>query len=446
VYDIIVIGMGAAGEAVTSVAGEMGARVAAVERELVGGECAFWACMPSKTLLDVAHRRHIGADLPWKHASDRRDWMISREGIDYPDDSSHIGRLPEGVELIRGTARVTGPGAVEVTGEGGKPRSLEGRNLIIAAGAAPVIPPIPGLAEAGFWTSREGTSARELPSSLVVLGGGPVGVELAQVYARFGVTTTIVEGAERLLQRDHPNSSRALTEQLEEEGVTVRTGVRAESVGRANGTKRVSLSDGSVAEGAEILVAVGRRPASLRELGLEEAGVALDDRGAPLKHDDQLRIADGVFVAGDAAGGLQFTHVADYEGRLAASAAMGRAARADLSAVPRTTFTDPETAGVGLTVDEARELGIDAFEVSEDFANTSRGVTVEEARGHLTLVADRERKVLVGAFAACPGASELIHEYVLAIRAKVPIDFIADTIHAFPTAARAAMFLAVEAG
>ncbi|HEX9824877.1 MAG TPA: NAD(P)/FAD-dependent oxidoreductase, partial [Actinomycetota bacterium] len=435
----------AAGEAVTAAAGALGGSVAAVEKELVGGECAFWACMPSKTLLDVAHRRRVGADLPWKHASDRRDWMISREGIDYPDDASHVGRLPEGTELVRGTARVTGPGSVEVTTADGGPRSLEARSIIVAAGATPVIPPIPGLADAGFWTSRDGTSLRELPSSIVVLGGGPVGVELAQVYARFGAKTTIVEGAPRLLQRDHPNSSRALTEQLEEEGVEVRTGVRAAGVERGGAGRRVSLSDGSTVEGAELLVAVGRRPASLRDLGLEEAGVTLDERGAPPPHDQQLRIADGVFVAGDAAGGLQFTHVADYEGRIAAAAAMGRDARVDLSAVPRTTFTDPETAGVGLTAEEAREKGIDALEVSEDFANTSRGVTVEGARGHLTLVVDRERGVIVGAFAACPGASELIHEYVLAIRAKVPVRFVAETIHAFPTAARAAMFVADEA-
>lgn len=445
-HDVVVIGMGAAGEAAVAKAGELGGSVAAVERELVGGECAFWACMPSKTLLDQAHRRGLGADVLWKHASDRRDWMISREDIDEPDDTGHVRAAEEhGAEVLRGTARVVGPGRIEVRGDGGAPRTLEARSLIVAAGAEPVVPPIDGLQEAGYWTSRDGTSLRDLPSSIVVLGGGPVGLELAQVYARFGVGTTVVEGEERLLPRDHPNSSRALAEQLAEDGIEVRTGVMATAVERGGAGRRVTLSDGSTVEGAELLVAVGRRPANLRELGLEEAGVELDDRGAPPPHDDQLRIAESVRVAGDVAGGLQFTHIADYEGRVAAAAALGRDVRADLSAVPRTAFTDPETAAVGLMVDEAREQDIDAFEVSEDFAGTSRGVTIEGARGHVTLVVDKERGVLVGAFAACPGASELIHEYVLAIRAGVPVRVLAEAVHAFPTAARTGMFLADEA-
>jgi pyruvate/2-oxoglutarate dehydrogenase complex dihydrolipoamide dehydrogenase (E3) component len=305
----------------------------------------------------------------------------------------------------------------------------------VAAGSAPFIPPIPGLDAVPYWTSREATSTRSLPSSLVVLGGGVVGVEMAQVFVRFGVRVALIEGGERILSRDHPLTSASVTDQLVEEGLDLRTGVTAAEVSAGGAGRIVELSDGSTVEGAELLVAVGRRPADLRALGVEEAGAALGERGVAAP-DDQLRIADGLFVAGDAAGGLQFTHVADYEGALAVRAALGWADRADLGAVPKVTFTDPEAAAVGLTVEEARANGVDAFEVSRDFASTGKGQTIEGARGHITAVVDADRGRLVGAFAACPGAGELIHEAVLAMKLDVPLDVLANTIHAFPTSAR----------
>ena len=207
-YDVVVIGAGAAGEATVGEAGSLGASVAVVERDLVGGLCAYWACMPSKTLLSAAAFRALGADHPWPLASDRRDWMISREGIPYPDDAGHArGLTSQGAELVRGEARIVAPGRVEVRpNDGGPVRTLEGRSVILATGSVPVIPPIEGLREAGYWTSNDGTSLRELPSSIVVMGGGPVGVELAQVFARFGVRTTLVDGNDRILARDHPRS------------------------------------------------------------------------------------------------------------------------------------------------------------------------------------------------------------------------------------------------
>ncbi len=433
--DIIVIGGGAAGEAAGFASGAIGAPAALVERDMVGGSCPFWACMPSKTLLNSAAHRACDAGYEWSQASARRDWMISREGIDYPDDGGHVRRMEAaGTRVIKGEARIAGPGAVEVRTDAGV-ESLSARNVIVAAGSEPFVPPIPGIDDVPYWTSREATSTRELPSSLVILGGGVVGVEMAQVFVRFGVRVTLVEGGERILSRDHPLTSKAVADQLEEEGLVLRTGATAQRV-RAGGAGRiVELSDGTTVEGAELLVAVGRRPADLRALGAEEAGATLDERGAPAP-DDRLRIADGLFVAGDVAGGLQFTHVADYEGGVAARAAAGRDVRADLSVVPKVTFTDPEAAGVGLTVEEARERGIDAFEISRDFAGTGKGQTIEGARGHLTAVVDRERKRLVGEFAACPGAGELIHEAVLAMKLDAPLAVLADTIHAFPTAAR----------
>ena len=433
--DIIVIGGGAAGEAAGFAAGAIGAPAVLIERDLVGGSCPFWACMPSKTLLNSAAHRACDPTYEWSRASARRDWMISREEIDYPDDGGHVRRMEAaGTRVIKGEARITGPGAVEVRTDAGV-ESLSASNVIVAAGSEPFVPPIPGIDDVSYWTSREATSTRDLPSSLVILGGGVVGVEMAQVFVRFGVRVTLVEGGERILSRDHPLTSKAVADQLEEEGLVLRTGVTAQRV-RAGGAGRiVELSDGTTVEGAELLVAVGRRPADLRALGAEEAGATLDERGAPAP-DDRMRIADGLFVAGDVAGGLQFTHVADYEGGVAARAAAGRDVRADLSVVPKVTFTDPEAAGVGLTVEEAQERGIDAFEISRDFASTGKGQTIEGARGHLTAVVDRERKRLVGEFAACPGAGELIHEAVLAMKLDAPLSVLADTIHAFPTSAR----------
>ena len=434
--DVIVIGGGPAGEAAAYEAASRGGRVTLVERDLVGGECPFWACMPSKTLLDAAARHHGGADVLWQHASDRRDWMISREGTDYPSDAGHVRNLEAaGVRVLRGTGRINGPGAVEVTGGPDGTQSAEARSVIVSAGSTPFVPPIPGLEEAGYWTNRDATSTRDLPSSLVVLGGGPVGIELAQVFARFGTRTTVVEGGDRILGRDHPLSAEAVTAQLREEGVDFRLGARATRVSAGGAGRMVELSDGTTVEGAELLVAVGRRGADLRRLGLEDAGGTVDARGVPAL-DDQLRAADGLFVAGDAAGGLQFTHLADYEGLVTARAAMGGAGVADLRSVPKVTFTDPETGAVGMAVDEAREEGIDAAEFTKDFASSGKGQTIEGSRGHLTAVVDRERKVLVGAFAACPCGGELIHEAALAIKTQTPLAVLADTIHAFPSAAR----------
>ena len=455
-YDVIVIGAGAGGEAAGSLSAELGGKVAVVERDLVGGLCGFWACMPSKTLLDSAFHHIIDGRYPWPWASDRRDWMISREGIDHPDDTGHIRALEgAGAEVVKGEARIVGPGRVEVRENGGSPRTLNGRSIILSTGSVPVIPSIDGLAETGYWTSNDGTSLRDLPSSIAVLGGGAVGTELAQVYARFGVKTILIQGTDRILPRDHPKSAEVLTAQLQEEGVEVRTGVTAVGVRRAGSGKQVRLSDGSSVEAAEVMIAVGRRPSDLQGMGVEEAGVTLDDRGTA-KPDHAMRVGDNVFVAGDAAGGLQFTHVADYEGRIAARAALGRDVRADLSAVPRTTFTDPETSAVGMTLQEAWEAGHDAFEVTSDFGATARGFTIEPRRraagpikegfpGHITAVIDRERRLLLGTFAACPGASELIHEAVLAIKRSIPVDVLADTIHAFPTGSRVFGNLMAEA-
>ncbi len=433
-FEFVVVGAGPAGEAATYLARERGASVAVVERALAGGECPFFACMPSKTLLHAAGIHALGGDYPWAKASARRDWMINREGRDVPDDSRHVRALEEaGAVVIRGQGRLDGPGRVAVDTPGGG-RVLEAAHVVLAVGSQPSIPRVDGLEGSHTWTTHEATGARSLPRSLVVLGGGPSGSELAQVFARYGVPVAIVHPHDRLNDRDHPRNSAALEAALRADGVDVRTSARASRIiagGGTDGAHRVEMADGSFVDGHEILVSTGRRT-PLEGLGLESLGI---DTSGRLRPDDRLRIADEVYVAGDAAGGELFTHVAHYEGEMAVRIALGEDVRADLRAVPRATYTEPETAGVGLLVEQARAQGIDAFEVSIDVAKTAKG-EILDSPGHVTIVVDRGAQELVGAFAAGPAAAEAMHEAVLAIRARVPLAVLADTIHAFPSLAR----------
>jgi pyruvate/2-oxoglutarate dehydrogenase complex dihydrolipoamide dehydrogenase (E3) component len=434
-FDLVVIGAGAAGESAAFTASERGASVAIVDRDLFGGSCPFWACLPSKSLLHAAGIHAIGGDYPWTRAASRRDWMINREGLPYPSDEGHLRRLADaGAETIRGAARMVGPGAVEVDLSGGGTRSLRGGAIVVAVGTRGAVPPIPGLADARPWSNREATGARELPRSLLVLGSGPSGVELAQVFARYGVPTTIV-ARRRLNAKDHPRNSAALERGLARDGVDIRRGVEPTAVEAGagpQGAHLVHLSDGTAASGHELLLAVGR-VAPLEGIGLESVGVELRD--GRVRPDDQLRIAPGVFVAGDPAGPEMHTHLAHYQGDMVARIALGDDVRPDHRAVPRATYTDPETAGVGLTLDQARRSGIDAVEHSVDLASSAKG-SVSDAEGHATIVVDRAERTVVGAFIAGPGASEAIHLAVLAVKARLPLALLADTITAFPTTSR----------
>ena len=400
--------------------------------------------MPSKSLLHSAAVHAAGGDYPWQKASDRRDWMISREGIDYPDDSNHVKALEKvGAVAIRGTAHLDGPGRVVVQTDDGQ-RTLEAGAVIVAVGSSSRIPEMPGLDEVPFWTNREATSTRELPQSFLVLGGGPTGVELAQVYARYGVPVTIVDSNPRILARDHPRNSAVLAAALESLGATVRTGVRAVRAfprGGANGQHRFELTDGSSVEGDAVLLAIGRA-FPVEELGLDSVGA--DTSGGRLHPDERLRIAEGVWAAGDPAGPEMHTHISHYEGEMAARIALGEDVRPDFRAIPRATYTDPETASVGMQVEEAKAKGIDAVEFTVDLAKTAKGQAAD-AVGHITIVVDRGARTLVGAFLAGPGVSETVHEAVLAVKLQTPLDVLADTIHAFPTVARAMGFLFVEA-
>lgn len=433
-YDFVVIGAGAAGEAAAYMAASRGARTAVVERELLGGSCPFWACMPSKSLLHSAGVHALGGNRPWPVASARRDWMISREGRDWPDDSGHQRALEAaGVAVFRGEARIAGPGRVVVRGADGEVE-LGARHIVVAVGTNASVPPIEGLDAAAAWTNRQATSTRELPRSLAILGGGPTGLELAQVYARYGVPVTLIHPHERLNQRDHPRNSAAVEAALRTAGVAIVKPARVErvSVGTSEARFRLHIGNSNDVLADELLLATGRTP-PLAGLGLETVGVELRD--GRLKGDGTLRLADGVWVVGDPAGPEMHTHLAHYQGEMAVQMALGDDVAPDYRAIPRAVYTDPEVAGVGLTLEEARERGIDAAEHTQDLAATAKG-QVAEADGHVTIVVDRGGRRLAGAFICGPGASEAIHEAVLALKADVPLDVLADTIHAFPTTAR----------
>ena len=446
-YDVVIVGAGAAGESAAYEARELGASTAIIERDLFGGGCPFWQCMPSKALLHAAAVHHAGGDFGWSRASDFRDWMINREGIDYPDDTTHERALRRaGAVPIRGIARFTGrdPLRLEVARDGEAPKELEAGAVILAVGSHSRILDLPGLAEAGYWTNREGTSLRKLPDGVVVVGGGPSGMELGQVYARYGVPVTIVHPRDRIHDREHPLTSKYLAEGLERDGVKIRLNTRATAV-RANAGEKgrhvVELSDGDTVEGEAILLTIGR-DIPFDALNLEAIGV--EPKDGRVSSDEHLRIAPDVYVAGDVAGPELHTHTAHYQGEIAARAALGNDAKQDMSAIPRATYTDPESSSTGLLVEQAREQGMDAYELTQDLAKTAKGQAVERG-GHVTIVVDRQRKVLVGAFMAGPAVSETIHEAVLAVKLQTPISVLADTIHAFPTVARALGSLFIKA-
>ena len=431
-FDLVVIGAGTAGEAATHYARSKGASVAVIDQALFGGSCPFWACMPSKALLHAAAVHHAGGDYPWSKASDFRDYMINREGTDEPDDSGHVKSLEgAGATVIRGSASLAGPGRVRVDG-----REIEAGAVILAIGSVSRVPDLPGLAEAHPWTNLQGTATRELPRSLAILGAGPTGVELAQVYARYGVPVTLIHPRDRVHDKEHPRSSELLGKALERDGVALRLNARATRVrageGR-DGAHVIEVGDGDPVEGHEILLAIGR-DYPLDGLGLETLGVSPTDGRLP--PDDRLRIADNVYAVGDVGGPEMHTHLGHYTGEAAARIALGDASyRPALDAIPRATYTDPETASVGLLLDQAKERGVDAVEYTADIGTSAKGYTAE-VEGHCTIVVDPAERVLVGAFMAGPAVSEVIHECVLALRARIPLATLADTIHAFPTVAR----------
>jgi pyruvate/2-oxoglutarate dehydrogenase complex dihydrolipoamide dehydrogenase (E3) component len=439
VFDFVIIGAGPAGESAAYAALGRGASVAVVDRRWFGGSCPHIGCVPSKALLHAAAEHHANpAGYDWPRASRRRDYMVNRpETAAEPDDASHVKGLRDaGATTYRGIGRIAARGVVEVAHDGEVHR-IEAREVMIATGSRSRRPPIPGLDAIATWTNEHATLARELPRSLLVLGGGPTGCELAQVYARFGVPTVIVQSGPRLAPTDHPRNSAVIAEALRRDGVDVRLNVRATGAragGGADGAHVIELSDGSTAQGHAILLAVGR-DVDLDELGLEAYGVDASGR-TPFPRDGRLRLADGLWAIGDPAGPELHTHQAHYQGEVAVRMALGDDVAPDYRALPRATYMDPEAASVGLTPEQASSAGFDCFELVAEFATSARGYGVEADLGHIAILVDRGSRTLIGAAMACPDASATIHECVLAIKARVPIEVLADTIHAFPSTSR----------
>jgi len=430
-FDAVVMGMGPAGEVAASRLLSQGLRVAVIERELIGGECAYWACIPSKTLLRppevrAGARRAAGLAEPeqdWPEIAAYRDFMIRNL-----DDSKQIsGYEAEGAEVFKGEARITGPGRVEVAGQ-----TVQTDRIIIATGSDPHIPAIPGLQQAGYWTNREATTLSELPASVAILGGGPVGVELGQLYARLGIQVTLIQSADRLVDREEPGLSNRLLDALRDDRIDVRVGSAVERVHGDRHGPILTLADGGRVTAERIIVGTGRT-ARVHDLGLDTLGIEPGPRGIVV--DERCRAGDGVWAIGDATGVMPFTHVGMYQARIAAADITGLEVRADYTAIPRVVFSDPEIAAVGLTSAQAAEHGIDLATAEIELPEAiARPWTYErEPRGTLGLVADRRRGVLVGAWAIAPMAGEWIHYAALAIKAQIPISVLTDTVAQFPT-------------
>jgi pyruvate/2-oxoglutarate dehydrogenase complex dihydrolipoamide dehydrogenase (E3) component len=431
-FDVIVVGMGTGGEAAAGRLLDAGRRVAVIERELIGGECAYWACIPSKTLLRApearaAAGRAAGVSLPaldWPGLRDYRDYMIR-----HLDDTAQVGGYEQaGATVIKDAARLAGPGRVQVGGE-----VLEADHIVIATGSEPVRPPVEGLDTVTVWTNREATTVRDIPARVLLIGGSAVGTELGTFYARMGAQTTIVQRGQRLIDREDPRVGELAAQALHADGITIHTGRTVTRAQPASGGAVLTLDDGTQVETDVVILGAGRRP-NTNGLGLDSVGVQPDQRGA-IPVDQHCRAGEGVWALGDVTGVALFTHVANYQGRVVADNILGRPRTASYHGVPRVVFADPEIAAVGLTTEQARRRGIDVATAEIGLADAiTRPWTYErDPRGALGLLADRDRRVLAGAWAVAPLASEWIHQAALAIRAQIPIDVLFDQVAQFPT-------------
>ena len=444
-YDVVILGAGSAGEALAGRLADAGRSVALVEGLRVGGECPFVACMPSKAMLRAAEARttagrlrELGgaaerlplgdARLAYAAAAHRRD-----EVAEHRDDSEAAkGLASRGVTLVRGRGVVSGQGSVTVSLADGGVRRLGWTDLVVATGSQAVRPDLPGVDTVPTWSSDEALSAVERPDSLLVLGGGAVGCELAQVHARFGVEVTLLESGPQLLAKEEVSIAAALAAVLRGDGVDVQLGAEVASFAPdPQGRAVATLKNGRTITADRVLLAVGRTPTT-DGLGVEVLGITRGDNGA-LTVDEHCRVAPHVYAAGDVTGVAPYTHTANYQARIVGDALLGKQSSADYRAIPRAVYTEPAVASVGQDEATAREAGVDAVSACFDLADVARTLTEGSGGGRLVLTADRARGVLIGAAAIGPHTDEWLSEATLAIRAEIPLTMLAQVVHAFPT-------------
>jgi pyruvate/2-oxoglutarate dehydrogenase complex dihydrolipoamide dehydrogenase (E3) component len=439
--DVVVIGLGVGGEEAAGRLAQAGLSVVGLDPRLVGGECPYWGCIPSKMMIRagnlIAETRRV--DGMAGTATVEPDWTpvakrIREEATDTWNDQVAVDRLVgKGVTFLREAGTITGPGKVSAGG-----REFEtARGIIVATGTVPSIPPIDGLAGTPYWTNHEAIEADTLPASIIVLGGGAIGLELAQVFARFGVEVTVVEAADRLLAMEEPESGDLAREVLEKDGITFRIGVSAKAVDHAGGSFTVTLDDGDSVSAEKLLVATGRR-VNGEGLGLDTVGIYLSKRH--IEVDEHVRAADKVWAIGDVTGVGAFTHTAMYQANVAVFDILGSgdAPLASYHAMPRVTFTDPEIGAVGLTEKQAREQGLDVKTAMSQIPSSSRGwIHKAGNEGFIKLVVDSARGVLVGATSAGPTGGEVLGALAVAVHAAVPVNSMQQMIYAYPTFHRA---------
>jgi pyruvate/2-oxoglutarate dehydrogenase complex dihydrolipoamide dehydrogenase (E3) component len=438
--DVIVVGMGVGGEEVAEQLADAGLSVIGIEHTLVGGECPYWGCVPTKMMIRAGNALAEARRIPGLAGTStvQSDWApvakrIRDEATDSWDDKVAVDRFTgKGGTFVRGRAAVVGPGRVRVDDQ----EYVATRGLVIATGTVAVIPPVDGLAETPYWTNRDAVETETLPESLLVLGGGAIGVEFAQVLARFGVRVTVIEGSARLLAMEEPESSDVAAAALAKDGVRVLTGVRAGKVSHSGAEFSVELNDGSTVTGEKLLVATGRA-ARLGGLGLETIGI--DPQARFIKTDDRMRAADKVWAVGDVTGNGNFTHMAVYEAHIAIRDILGQdGPPADYRARPRVTFTDPEIGAVGMTEQQAREAGLEVKVGYTVLASSSRGwIHGPGNEGFIKLIADAKRGVLVGGTSAGQSGGEILGALSVAVHGEVPISTLKSAIWAYPTFHRA---------